>query len=117
MQHNQEDGHSAMTHSWMPRSLPHPIDRSASGPHARFWQDLAVLIAKPGVAGRTPAYAGYLVAGDLFARRLKPASCNSPCYLFVKPGLLAAYIRLTSTFQGQLSDRQEPSPDSFRPND
>src|SRR5215212_5789911 len=40
--------------------------------------------------------------GVTIYRRSFPTSCNSPCDLLAKPGVLAVCVRLTSTFQGQL---------------
>jgi hypothetical protein len=44
------------------------------------------------LAQLTPAYAEYLCGRVAVYRRLKPASFDSPCYLFVKPGLLAVCV-------------------------
>ena len=53
--------------------------------------------------------------GGYVSRRSKPASCSSPCDSLAKPGLLAACVRLTSTFQGQLFHRGLASTRSYAP--
>jgi len=53
--------------------------------------------------------------GGSITRRSFPTSCNSPCDLLAKPGLLGVCVSLTSTFQGQLFHRGLASARSYAP--
>src|SRR5262245_8331005 len=53
--------------------------------------------------------------GVAIYRRSFPTSCDSPCDLSVKPGLLGVCVSLTSTFQGQLFHHGFASARSYAP--
>src|SRR5262245_57355032 len=53
--------------------------------------------------------------GVAIYRRSFPTSCDSPCDLSVKPGLLEVCVSLTSTFQGQLFHHGFASARSYAP--
>ena len=78
--------------------LPHGYcPRQASAcprPHARIGVALRHTSANRGLGRHVTSDLAQdiCVAGCLVYRRLKPASCSSPCYLFVKPRLLAACV-------------------------
>jgi hypothetical protein len=76
-----------------------PYGEAALRPHLRSF----VVLSEPTGEGGT------------LSRRPFPASCNSPCDLLAKPGLLAVCVRLTSTFQGQLFHHRPASAGSYAP--